>query len=148
MSILTWRLLEIQSRRFFPKNYCVQVADRFHLLQNLIDRLKDIFKEEILPDIFIKDGAILDKVPDKIWKGKTIDAAVLNQYSYDDTPSLEPDETETEFVSTKRSLDLPHYKKAEENRKKTAISLGHAKTMAASKKQEICHNCRRKGMWG
>jgi len=95
-----------------------QVADRFHLLQNLIDRLKDIFKEEMPPEIFIRDGAVLDKAPDKIWKERTIDAAVLDQYSYDDTPPLGPDGTETEFVSTKRRLDLPHHKKTEENREK------------------------------
>jgi len=115
----------------------------FHLLQNLIDRLKDIFKEEMPPEIFIKDGAVLDKAPDKIWKEKTIDAAVLKQYSYDDTPPLEPDGTETEFVNTKRRPGLPHYKKAELNRKKTAISPGRPKTMEASGKQKICHNCRR-----
>ena len=97
---------------------CVQVADRFHLLQNLIDRLKDIFKEELPPEIYIKDGAVLDKAPDKIWKEKNVDSAVLDQYSYDDTPPLEADGTETEFVSTKRRLDLPHYKRAAENRKK------------------------------
>ena len=51
-------------------------------------------------------------------EGKTVDAAVIDQYSYDDTPPLEADGTETEFVSTKRRLDLPHYKRAEENRKK------------------------------
>lgn len=35
---------------------CIQIADRFHLLQNLIDRMKDVFKEEIPKEIFIKDG--------------------------------------------------------------------------------------------
>lgn len=100
---------------------CVQVADRFHLLQNLIDRLKDIFKEGLPPEIYIKDGVVLDKAPDKIWKEKTVDAAVIDQYSYDDTPPLEADGTETEFVSTKRRLDLPHYKRAEENRKKQEL---------------------------
>ena len=39
---------------------CTQVADRFHLMQNLLERMKDIFKNEIPSTIFIKDGAVLD----------------------------------------------------------------------------------------
>ena len=42
---------------------CTQVADRFHLMQNLLDKMKDIFKNEIPATIFIKDGAVLDKPP-------------------------------------------------------------------------------------
>lgn len=97
---------------------CTQVADRFHLLQNLIDRLKDIFKDEMPKEIFIKDGELLDKEPDKVWKEKSVDPNVLETLSYDDSSPLNPDGTQTDFVSTKRRLDLPHYKKAEENRKK------------------------------
>lgn len=37
---------------------CVQVADRFHLLQNLLEYLKDIFKAEMSSSIYIKDGNI------------------------------------------------------------------------------------------
>lgn len=45
---------------------CVQVADRFHLLQNLIEHLKDIFKNELPAEIFIRDGQVLDTPPKKI----------------------------------------------------------------------------------
>lgn len=34
---------------------CIQVADRFHLLQNLLVRMKDIFKEELPAEILIED---------------------------------------------------------------------------------------------
>ena len=44
---------------------CIQIADRFHLLQNLIDRMKDIFKDEIPAAIFIRDWQVLDKEPKK-----------------------------------------------------------------------------------
>ena len=33
---------------------CVQVADRFHLLQNLLEHLKDIFKADMPATIYIK----------------------------------------------------------------------------------------------
>ena len=42
---------------------CVQVADRFHLLQNLLEHLKDIFKEDLQTKIFILDGNVLDQEP-------------------------------------------------------------------------------------
>lgn len=35
---------------------CTQVADRFHLFENLIEHLKDIFYKEIPNKIFIKNG--------------------------------------------------------------------------------------------
>lgn len=34
-------------------------------MQNLLDRMKDIFKDEIPSAIFIRDGAVLDKAPEK-----------------------------------------------------------------------------------
>lgn len=40
---------------------CIQVADRFHLFQNLIEHLKDLFYKEVPDKIFIKDGKILDE---------------------------------------------------------------------------------------
>ena len=49
---------------------CTQVADRFHLMQNLLDKMKDIFKNEIPSTIFIKDGAVLDKAPRKGSQGE------------------------------------------------------------------------------
>lgn len=34
-------------------------------MQNLLNKMKDIFKNEIPATIFIKDGAVLDKAPEK-----------------------------------------------------------------------------------
>lgn len=42
----------------------VQIADRFHLLQNLIDYLKDIFYKEIPNEIVIQNGEVI-KEPKK-----------------------------------------------------------------------------------
>ncbi|MEG2094883.1 MAG: ISL3 family transposase, partial [Lachnospiraceae bacterium] len=45
---------------------CVQVADRFHLLQNLLGYMKDIFKEEMPAKIYIQNGEISEKAPEKV----------------------------------------------------------------------------------
>lgn len=37
---------------------CIQVADRFHLLQNLLEYMKNIFKEEMPPRLYIQNGEI------------------------------------------------------------------------------------------
>jgi transposase len=95
---------------------CIQVADRFHLLQNLLDKLKDIFKAEIPSEIFIENGKIIDKQPTKVEKKP--DDKQLSQLNYDNTPSLNPDCTVTVFDNKKRDLDSPQYEAYAESRKK------------------------------
>lgn len=43
----------------FPET--VQIADRFHLFENIIKYLKDMFYSELPYKIVIKDNKILDK---------------------------------------------------------------------------------------
>lgn len=98
---------------------CVQVADRFHLLQNLIEKIKDIFKEEIPPEIFIKNGEILNEKP-KMKEVLKIDPSSpnLDNYSYDNSEPI--DEYGNVIVFDKSSTDKQdkvHIKNAE-NRKK------------------------------
>lgn len=45
---------------------CIQVADRFNLFQDLINHLKDIFKQKFPNEIFLKDEQVLDSTPKKI----------------------------------------------------------------------------------
>ena len=47
---------------------CVQVADRFHLFENIIEYLKDIFYSEMPDKIFIKDNKIMEAPPVLIFK--------------------------------------------------------------------------------
>jgi transposase len=95
---------------------CIQVADRFHLLQNLMDKLKDIFKEEIPQEIFIENGAVLDKAPEKIEKKP--DEEELKNLHYDNTTPLNPDGTVTTYDNKHRKLDSKQYKSREKSRKK------------------------------
>ncbi len=42
---------------------CIHVPERFHLFQNLIDKMNEIFKEELPYEIFIKGRGILNDLP-------------------------------------------------------------------------------------
>lgn len=90
---------------------CTQVADRFHLMQNLLDRMKDIFKNEIPSAIFIKDGVVLDKAPEKETREKVFDEKRLDGISYDNSSPIDENGDEIKFKSKKRNLDSKQYKK-------------------------------------
>ena len=97
---------------------CVQVADRFHLLQNLLEYLKDIFKAEMPSSIYIKDGKILDQEPEKILREKKPDKNYLATLHYDNTPPMNPDGSEHLYDNKKHCLSTKQYKDQAENRKK------------------------------
>lgn len=97
---------------------CVQVADRFHLLQNLLEYLKEIFKEEMPSEIFIRDGKILDHPPEKVLREKKPDKRLLAGMNYDNSVPLDEQGDEITFDNKKRDLDSPRYKTHAENRKK------------------------------
>lgn len=62
---------------------CIQVADRFHLLQNLIDKMKEILAGEFPNKVYIKDGCILDEAPPEIKKlNIATDSALITEYTY------------------------------------------------------------------
>lgn len=97
---------------------CVQVADRFHLLQNLLDRMKDIFKAEMPKEIFIQGGEILDEPPVKVQREQAFDPSVLEYLDYDNSAPLDEKGSPVEFDDRKRNLNSRQYKKQAESRKK------------------------------
>ena len=99
---------------------CTQVADRFHLMQNLLDRMKDIFKSEIPSTIFIRDGAVLDKSPKKEVREKVFNEERLDGISYDNSPPVDENGAKIESKSKKRNLNSKQYKKNANNRKKNS----------------------------
>ena len=100
---------------------CIQVADRFHLLQNMINKLKDIFKDEIPAEIFIKDGDLLDTPPEKIYAMKLPEEKVLRAIEYDNSPPQNPDGSTLEYDNKNRDLGSKQYKESKENGKKNRI---------------------------
>ena len=96
---------------------CIQVADRFHLLQNLIDQLKDIFYKEIPKKIYLKDGEIIkNNYTEMIIKEiKDIDVSMFN---YDNSPPLDEKGEIIYFDNKKRDISSLEYQKYEKARKK------------------------------
>lgn len=99
---------------------CVQVADRFHLLQNLLEYMKDIFKEEMPPKIYIQNGELSEKEPDKILKEKIPDSSLFDNLHYDNTAPKDPDGNEVIYDNKKHSLNSPQYQHQKERRKKNS----------------------------
>lgn len=105
---------------------CVQVADRFHLLQNLIDRLKEVFKDELPPEIFIRNGEVLDQAPEKMAAIKISNNEKLESYHYDDTPPVDENGNEIVFdrIRKCRSEESQYKRQAEIRKKNRKPSAG------------------------
>ena len=97
---------------------CVQVADRFHLLANLIEKMRDIFRDELPDEVLIKDGNICVDPPEKIIALKVDpDSKQLNEYDYDN--SIPTDENGNPINYDRGShLESSQYKRQAESRKK------------------------------
>lgn len=109
---------------------CTQIADRFHLLQNIIVRIKDIFKEELPETIFIKDGKILDTVPQKVKTLKIdLSSKELDKYNYDNSEPVDENGKIIEFDTSCADKGDNNYRKYEENRKKKAVNHKYSKSM-------------------
>lgn len=97
---------------------CVQVADRFHLLQNLLGYLKDIFKEEMPSSVYIRDGKILEHAPEKVLQEKKIDEKYIDSLHYDNTPPKNQDGSERTYDNKRHLLTQKQYVDQAEGRKK------------------------------
>lgn len=97
---------------------CIQVADRFHLLQNLLSYLKDIFKEEMPTSIYIRDGKVLDHVPDKILVEKKPDEKHINSLHYDNSQPKNADGSIRKYDNKHHLLTQKKYVAQAKSRKK------------------------------
>ncbi|MGG5372232.1 ISL3 family transposase [Enterococcus sp. AZ196] len=95
---------------------CVQVADRFHLFQNLITHLKEVFKAELPEKFFIQKGELLKKEPKKIRQEKAFDHAYLDTLYYDNSVPRNSDGTEKIFDNKKHDITDSSYQKRAQNR--------------------------------
>ena len=97
---------------------CTQVADRFHLLQNLVKRIRDIFKVMLPKEIFIKNGQVIDDAPQQVNVLK-IDplSKELDIYSYNNDTPVNEDGLIIIYDNKSRNLDKSQYKRQSENRK-------------------------------
>ena len=97
---------------------CTQVADRFHLLQNLLGYLKDIFKSELPSSIFIKDNKVIDYEPKEVLREKKFDKDFIDSLHYDNSPPLNSDGSVHDYNNKITRKTSKQSKKQSKNRKK------------------------------
>ena len=105
----------------------VQIADRYHLFENIIKYLKDKFYSEIPDKIVIKNNEILDKKATKVKKElANIDANILNNLNYTNDVPINKNGQPINFIDLEYDLnDKEHIIQAENRLKKydTAIKI-------------------------
>ena len=99
---------------------CLQVAGRFHLLQNLIDRLKDIFKAEMPSEIFIRDGKVIERIPEKVRYDDNPNEALMETLYYDNSKPTDQNGAEIVYDSRVYRPTGKQSGKQKENRKKNS----------------------------
>lgn len=81
----------------------VQVADRFHILQNLIGYLDDIFKADIPAKIFIRKGEVLNEPPEKEYSPETpVNPELFCGIDYDNSPPTDENGNITTYFNKQR----------------------------------------------
>lgn len=101
----------------FPN--AIQIADRFHLFQNLTSYLKDMLYSNLPDKIVLKDGKVLDKKATKVLKElSNIDNTILESFNYDNTPPSNELGEEINFINIQSNLKSEQYIKQEKNRLK------------------------------
>ena len=96
---------------------CVQIADRFHMLQNLLEYLKEIFKAKLPKDIVIQDGKIVDN-PEMELGPDNKTQKIIKNLNYDNTPPTDENGTIIEFDTSMTDKNDKAHQKHTESRKK------------------------------
>ena len=95
----------------------VQVADRFHLIKNMLDRVKEIINAAMPREIFVASGEVIEEPPKKEATGPVIDMELISNMHYDNSPPVGEDGQEIWFDNKNRNLDRAQYKAQAESRK-------------------------------
>lgn len=110
---------------------CVQIADRFHMLENLLTYLKEIFKNELPKEIVIQDGKIMDN-PAKLFAPNKSEQETLEQLNYDNNVPVDENGEVIKFDSSLSYKTNKKYKKYAENRKKKQQLIREMREYAAA----------------
>jgi transposase len=102
-----------------------QVADRFHLVQNMISYVREEVKEIIPGTVVFKDGDIVEGEIPKEWAQTfSPDSDEVAQLShYDNEPPVDPLGTPINYDKKLRDLSSKQYQRQAEGRKKVAESI-------------------------
>ncbi len=103
----------------------VQVADRFHLFENIIKYLKEMFYSELPDKIVIKDNEILDKKATKIISElANIDWDIVDSFSYTNDVPIDENGEEIKLIDVEYDLnDERHLAQTERRMKKYNIAV-------------------------
>jgi len=82
----------------------MQVADKFHIMHNLLTALKGIAKEELPLKIYIKDGEIFEN------KGTQYSKVNVRKLNYDNSPVTDTETGEIIEVSGRKKLSKNYFK--------------------------------------
>lgn len=82
--------------------------------------MKNIFKEEMPSRLYIQNGEISEKAPEKILKEKTPDVSLLDSLHYDNTPPIDSNGNEVIYDNKKHYLDSRQYQHQKASRKKNS----------------------------
>ncbi|MEY8310363.1 ISL3 family transposase [Erysipelotrichaceae bacterium 51-3] len=97
---------------------CIQVADRFHLFQNLMDRLKTVFKAELPSTIYIQDERILDGKPELTFAPMDVtQTEEFKALDYDNTPPIDENGEPVAFIDKCGYRTNAQYARQEQGRK-------------------------------
>lgn len=90
----------------------VQVADRFHLVKNLVEYIGEEIKALLPATLYFKDGKLLEaSESEHLKKPRKLPPEVMESLShYDNTPPLDSEGREIVFDSKNRDLESPHYR--------------------------------------
>ncbi len=93
---------------------CIQVADRFHLFQNLVGRMKDFLKVEIPSTLYVKDGELTSVKPET---EKTA-PELLEGTEYDNTPAVDENGQVIAVIAKKSPPYAKQYERQAQSRLK------------------------------
>lgn len=117
---------------------CIQVADRFHLFENLIRYLKDLFYSELPEKIFIKDNEIKEENEiEKVRVSYEIDEKELSKLDYDNSLPIDVNGQVIVFDNKRHQLDSKQYLKQAENR---ILKMEMVKKLRERLNSSNCHN--------
>jgi transposase len=120
----------------------IQVADRFHIIQNLIGYLRDGLKKCIPETLYFKEGKLLEGSVAKAYKlAIPLNSKKLDELEYDNMPPMENGK-EVDFDATTRNFESSRYKGYQENvevkyRRILKIRARYKELEGSKKKSEI-----------
>ena len=105
--------------------YAVQVADRFHLFENIIKYLKEMFYSELSDKIVIKGNEVLDKKATKVISElANIDWNIVDSFSYTNDAPIDKNGEEIKYIDVEYDMnDEMHLAQAKRRLEKYNIAV-------------------------